>query len=742
MANFSLRLKKLSDGFIPVAMMGVFMILSMSLLSSATENSSQFGRMHLVLVVINVIGLITLIGLIGINIIRLIRQYRRNAIGSKLTVRLVVIFTILSVVPVSVVFYFSVGFLQRSIDSWFDVRMDRAMQDSLELSRASLDLRMRELLRRTREMGADLADTPDILVLLNLNELRNKSAASEITLLDNFGRVIASSSEGTSIIIPKQPNDSILLQVKVEHSYVGLAPEGELGLHVRVAVRVDPMYGTDEPRILYALYPISDRINELADSVESVYGQYNKLVYLREPLKDSFTFTLSLVLLVSMLTAVWAAFFSAQRLVSPIRILAIGTRAVAAGIYDKKLPLTNNDELGELVRSFSDMTQKLAIARDEAKRGREQVERERAYLRSVLGKLSSGVITLDNTFNLRIVNTAASQILDVDLEQELGINIDIIKQNKPPLADFVNVLTTNFGQTDREWRAEVTLFRKGGNRTLFCKGASLAEVTGIKSGFVVVFDDVTALVKAQRDAAWGEVAQRLAHEIKNPLTPIQLSAERLRRNCLESMDSKHAELLDRSTRTIIEQVQSMKEMVNAFSEYARMPKVELQPVHLEGVVTDVLHLYEGDEVGVEMLVSVDEGLPEVEADPGRIRQLLHNLIKNALESTRNTEKAVVCVSLKKVELAAGEGVELRVDDNGPGIPDHLITKLFEPYTSTKEKGGGLGLAVVKRIVEEHSGLIYAENKPRGGASIVIQIPIRSQGDFEDSGLLLQQKFQH
>jgi len=742
MAKFSLNLKRLSDGFIPVAMMGVFMILSMSLLSSATENSSQFGRMHLVLVVINVIGLITLIGLIGVNIIRLIRQYRRNAIGSRLTVRLVVIFTILSVVPVSVVFYFSVGFLQRSIDSWFDVRMDRAMQDSLELSRASLDLRMRELLRRTREMGTDLADIPDILVLMNLNELRNNSAASELTLLDNFGRVIASSSEGTSIIIPKRPNDSILLQVKVENSYVGLAPEGELGLHVRVAVRIDPMFGPDEPRILYALYPISARINELADSVESVYGQYNKLVYLREPLKDSFTFTLSLVLLVSMLTAVWAAFFSAQRLVSPIRILAIGTRAVAAGIYDKKLPITNNDELGELVKSFSDMTQKLAIARDEAKRGREQVERERAYLRSVLGKLSSGVLTLNNAFNLRVVNAAASQILDVDLEQELGINIDIIKQNKPPLTDFVNVLTTNFGQTDREWRAEVTLFRKGGNRTLFCKGASLTEVTGIKSGFVVVFDDVTALVKAQRDAAWGEVAQRLAHEIKNPLTPIQLSAERLRRNCLESMDSKHAELLDRSTRTIVEQVQSMKEMVNSFSEYARMPKVELQPVHLEGVVTDVLHLYEGDEVGVDMLVSVDEGLPEVEADPGRIRQLLHNLIKNALESTRNTEKAVVCVSLKKVVLAAGEGVELRVDDNGPGIPDHLITKLFEPYTSTKEKGGGLGLAVVKRIVEEHSGLIYAENKPRGGASIVIQIPIRSQGDYEDSGLLVRQKFQH
>lgn len=722
--TLALWLKKLSDSFIPVAVMALFMIMSMSLLSSATENSSQFGRMHLVLVVINVLGLIGLVGLIGINLIRLGRQYKRNAAGSRLTMRLVVIFMLLSVAPVTFVYYFSIGFLQKGIDSWFDVRLDQAMEDSLKLSRSALDLYRREQLKRARAISDSLLDVPNDQVLIALNDLRASHGAHELTLLKKSGEVIASVSEDTTAIIPHRPDEAILLQLRETADFTDVSPVGDMGLHIRVAVTIeppDPDATETETRILYALFPIAGRIGELADGLEVTYAQYKKLVYLREPLKNSFVLTLSLVLLVSILTAVWTALFSAQRLVAPIRILAIGTRAVAAGIYDKKLPPTNNDELGELVRSFSDMTNKLATARDETEQSRLQLERERAYLRAVLGRLSSGVLTMDHELNLRVVNTSASQILEVDMENVMGQHLRTMTTLAPNLNEFVQVLTEKLTRSDKEWREEVLLIRKGGNKTLMFQGAPLPSVQGLKPGYVVVFDDVTNLVKAQRDAAWGEVARRLAHEIKNPLTPIQLSAERLRRKYLDKMQIEDSELLERCTHTIVEQVESMKAMVNAFSEYARAPKMEVQVLHLENLVIEVLDLYLGEDSRVKIETEFSDDLPLIEADPGRIRQLLHNLIKNSIESTGDREDSRITVSLRR--MSKSNTLELRVRDNGPGIPEELLGSLFEPYTTTKYKGGGLGLAVVKRIVEEHSWNMFVENNPDGGASIIVSLPI-------------------
>jgi len=586
-------LKSLSDSFAPVAVMALFMVMSMSLLSAATENSSQFGRMHLVLVVVNVVGLIVLVGLIGVNFIRLFRQYRRKAIGSQLATRLVLIFVLLSVAPGLVVYYFSLGFLQRGIDSWFDVGVQKAMNNVLELSHASLDLRMREFLRSTRAMSDKLADVPDTVVLLTLNDLRNDSNATELTLLTQSGRVIASSTSDTTALIPNRPEDNIFREALRNKSYVGLSPVGDLGLHVQVAVSIPSLQAGSEPKVLYALYPITDRLNELANSVEQSLADYKRVNYLRKPLKNSFILTLSLVLLVSLLTAIWAAFFSAQRLVAPIRILAIGTRAVAAGNYDKKLPITSNDEMGALVQSFTEMTEKLAQARDETEQSRKQVERERAYLRAVLGRLSSGVMTLDRHFNLRVVNTAASMILESDIETAVGKPLQGLTETAPHLREFVDTLTRHLQESGKEWREEVTISQKGVRRILMCQGASLPSIMSLKPGFVIVFDDVTEFIHAQRDAAWGEVARRLAHEIKNPLTPIQLSAERLRRKYLAQMSPEDAAVLDRSTHTIVQQVESMKEMVKAFSEYARAPKMEMQVLHLDKLVEEVLDLYRG-----------------------------------------------------------------------------------------------------------------------------------------------------
>jgi len=738
MSRVTLALKRISDSFFPVLAMGLFLVLSLSLLSTATENSLQFGRMHLALVVINALGLIVLVGLIGVNFIRLIRNYNRNVVGSRLTARLVFMFVILAVAPVSVVYYFSLGFLQRGIDSWFDVRVEQAMENALELSRSSLDMRIRELLKQTRDMAESLADAPEVTVMLNLNDLRHSGDAYELTLLSDSGRIIASSTEDTTAIIPSKPDEVILSQVRQNKSYAGLAPAGDLGLQIRVAVAIDSLVYPAQKRILYALYPIADRISALADSVQSAYGQHKELIYLREPLKNSFTLTLSLVLLVSLLTAIWAAFFSAQRLVAPVRLLAVGTRAVAAGNYDKKLPVTSNDELGSLVQSFSEMTNKISMARDEANKSKEQVEHERAYLNAVLGRLSSGVITLDEDLTIKVANSTASQILEIDMDRAVGVRLKALQGYGVHLREFVEVLKRNLILNQQDWSEEVTISRKQGNKILMCRGATLHADEQDRVGYVVVFDDVTRLVRAQREAAWGEVARRLAHEIKNPLTPIQLSAERLRRKYLSTMSPEDAEVLDRSTHTIVQQVESMKEMVKAFSEYARVPKLQLQSLKMETLVNEVLDLYRDDEFGIKFTLSIDENVPDVEADAGRIRQLLHNLIKNSIESMRNRTDAKIFISVKNVQHAGQPMVELRVLDNGPGIPENMIDTLFEPYTTTKTKGGGLGLAVVKRIVEEHSGTVFAENQHEGGACLVVRLPVSIHDSSNgDANLLVQ-----
>ena len=723
MGKLLVWLRRMSTSVVPVIIMAIFMLGSLWLLSAATENSGQFGRMHVMLVVVNVLGLIVLVGLIGIDVVRLVRQYRRAATGSRLTVRLVIIFVVMALVPVSIVFYFSLGFLQKGIDSWFDVRLERAMEDSLELSRSSLDMRMRDRLKQTRAIAVELRETPNAIVMFRLNELRDESGASELTLLFQSGRVIASSSADTTTIIPQKPGGSILSQVRDKHDYVGLAPIDNMGLHIRAAVQIDTSSAAVDPRILFMLYPIDARVSVLADGVQLAITQYKELVYLRDPLKQSFSFTLALVLLVTLLSAVWAAFFFAQRLVAPIRILAIGTRAVASGNYQKKLPVTRTDELGALVQSFMDMTNKVSEAQRDAQKSQHRAEREQNYLRAVLGRLSSGVITLDKNQRMRAVNAAANHILEQDMDSAMGKSLEQIEHDAPELKTFIAAIAKHIDDDVDDWREEITLTGFGRHKTLMCQGARLPGVKGMTSGFVVVFDDVTAMIQAQRDAAWGEVARRLAHEIKNPLTPIQLSAERLRHKYLGKMAPEDAEVLDRSTHTIVQQVQSMKDMVEAFSEYARAPKLQPLPLVLAVLIGEVLDLYAGEKQAINLFVhGKKESTPMVEADVGRIRQLLHNLIRNAIDSLSDTPQGKVDIHLQEMEHASEHVVEIKIEDNGPGIPPDMLENLFEPYVTNKPKGSGLGLAVVKRIVEEHNGLLYAENRTEGGARIVIRLP--------------------
>jgi nitrogen fixation/metabolism regulation signal transduction histidine kinase len=717
-------LRPLLSGIVPMVMLFALLLVSLYLLSIATQNTADFGRLYSSLLLVNAAGLVLMVGLIGANLYRLLRQHRAQVAGARLTLRLVIVFVVLAVAPVTVVYYFSLQFLHGGIDSWFDVRIEQALEDALELGRGSLDVRIRDSLRQTQAMSTELEDVPDALAALSLNELRARSGAAELTLMAFNGRVIASSSAEPITIVPSRPSEAILLQLRQGRTYAGLDPIGDTGLHVRAVVPVTPGTYASEPRILQALFPVAERLNILTGSVQAAYSEYKELAYLRAPLKYSFTLTLSLVLLLSLLGAVWGAFFSARRLVAPVRELAEGTRAVAAGDYGKRLPLSGDDELGFLVQSFNDMTRKIALARDEARSSQAQAESQRAYLEAVLGRLSSGVLALDMDQVLRTANTAAGQILGVDLAARIGIALRAIGDEQPALNAFIAGITAHLTAEGPEWREEIVLLGASGRQVLMCRGTALPGSGERPAGYVIVFDDVTALIQAQRDAAWGEVARRLAHEIKNPLTPIQLSAERLRRKYLKTMDAKTAEVLDRSTHTIVQQVEAMKEMVKAFAEYARAPQLRLTAVDLNRLINEVLDLYRGGEPALDLQVQLDADVPVIEADPGRLRQLLHNVVKNALEAMAGCPKRRLCVTTRMPEEGEPHAVELRVRDHGPGFPEELLGGLFEPYVTTKPRGTGLGLAIVKKIVEEHGGTIWAENA-RGGACIVIRLPLEA-----------------
>jgi nitrogen fixation/metabolism regulation signal transduction histidine kinase len=425
------------------------------------------------------------------------------------------------------------------------------------------------------------------------------------------------------------------------------------------------------------------------------------------------------------MSALIAAFHTARRLVAPVADIARGTRAVAEGDYEQQLPQPkNDDELAFLVSSFNAMTRRIAQARDAADRSQQAVESQRAYLETVLGRLSSGVVVLDAEQRLRTANPAARQILHLTLAEDTAPTLTELELAHPRLERWAEAVLHHLPQA-RDWRAEVTLFGGEGRQVLMCRGSPLPEPGAQGPSHVVVFDDVTTLVQAQRDAAWGEVARRLAHEIKNPLTPIQLSAERLRHKLLTKLPEADSGLLDRATRTIVQQVEAMKAMVNDFSNYARAPKIQAEPLVLDRLVCEVLDLYRsaGGEVGLD--VSLGAGGVRILGDPLRLRQVVHNLIKNAQEAMEGQTDGKIHVRTVLIAdpSAAPDGplVELCIADDGPGIDPEMLGRLFEPYVTTKTKGTGLGLAIVKKIIEEHGGIIRADNGERG-ACITARLP--------------------
>jgi nitrogen fixation/metabolism regulation signal transduction histidine kinase len=690
---------------------------SLHLMSSATQDASALGELYSTLVLTNALAGLLLLTLVGVNIYWVIRELRRKAAGSNLTSRMIFLFSLLTMAPAAIVFYYSMQFLDRSIDSWFDVNIDHAMEDALELGQTALDERMRNVSKELEQTAEKLATSPVSLMGVRLNEL-NEMEDAELTLFTRQGHVISYSGAHTESFIPALPDINVMIQVRRGKPYVGLEGVGAGGLQIRA---VAPIMGEDS-LYLQAIYPIPRHLAQLTDTVESAYLHYKEMTFLRGSLKFTFSLTLSLILLLSLLAAVWSAFLSIRRIVEPVRLLAIGTRSIAAGDYEKRLPVNDRGELGFLVESFNSMTAKIAQSRDQAERSQRELQAQHAYLETLLASLSSAVLSLDARGTVLTANQAANTILHADFSQYLGWPLAVLTGAYPHIAELMNALSPHIDGDKQTWTLEVGLQGPGGRQELFCRGTTIEGVGNEGRGHVLVIDDVTALIQAQRNSAWSEVARRLAHEIKNPLTPIQLSAERLRHKLSKVLVDGDLEMLEKSTRTIVQQVEAMKSMVNAFAEYAKPTIVQLCPIAIRPLLDEIVALYPPSS-GIAFEFSHQGDVPEILADPVKLRQVVHNLIKNAQEAMPQGHEGKVTLSTRRTEEAGTEQVEVRISDNGPGIPPEQSGRIFEPYVTTKSKGTGLGLAIVKRIVEEFGGKIRLDSHYHNGASFVIILPV-------------------
>ena len=699
-------------------------LTALFLLSRTAQNSEDFDRLHTLLLLINVAGVLVLFAFLIGNLARLWRDYRNHVPGSKLKARMVGMSVTLAVVPMLVVFYFSMQFINRGIDTWFNVEVEKGLDDALALSRAALEMQMRDHLRTTLQIADRLRDVTGRQLFFELSMLRRESGASEITVFGMNRRILATSSDLAAGTMPALPRDEVILQIRQNLPFVSLDPLERGSFQIRTAVAFGDRSRPQSVGLIQAQFPVTERIGRMANNVDLSYSKYKRLVYLRDPLKRNFTITLTVVLLLSLLSSVYGAFVLSRRLVAPIQNLVAGTRAVAKGDFDTRLPTPSRDEIGFLVSSFNDMTEKLSDAQQQASISQALVEAERANLEVILARLSTGVVALESDLRIRTANQASGAILNVDLENRTGERLTEVAKGHPLLQQFVDVAQVHLDAGETEWREQIVLRGEVGRRVLTCACTTLPGDADHAAGFVVVFDDITALLQAQRDAAWGEVARRLAHEIKNPLTPIQLSAERLRRKYINTMSEDEVQVLDRATHTIVQQVEAMKEMVNAFSDYARAPDIDINVFSLDKLAHEVVDLYRAQATDIDIVLNTDPTLPHIEADIGRVRQILHNLIRNSIEALENSDhEGRIEVRVSKTEVQETEIAEIVVEDNGPGFKTGSVSQVFDPYVTTKPKGTGLGLAIVKKLVEEHGGTIDAENLDAGGAVIRIQLPV-------------------
>jgi nitrogen fixation/metabolism regulation signal transduction histidine kinase len=695
------------------------------LLASASANTALFARHYPWLLGLNAIVALSLLALIGWQVRDLWREHRAQVFGSRLKLRLMLMFGVMAVLPGVLIYAVSVQFVTKSIETWFDVRVEKALESGLNLGRSVLDSLLADLSEKGRSMALDLAEQSSTQRRLALARLREQSGVQYAALFTTEGELLVTATSELSPFMPTPPTADQLRQARVGRGYREIESSGK-DMMLRVMVPVTPSGLGMETRILQLTQPVPSNLALNADRVQEVYRDYQELSLGRQGLTRIYAMTLTLTVLLALFTAIAGAFVLARRLSAPLSILAEGTQAVAAGDFTPRQAIYSRDELGILTQSFNQMTRQLADAKRDTERHRIEVESARAYLESILANLSAGVLVFDGQFSLRTVNAGAQAILSDDFS---GLWTKAVSR-WPRQQILGRAICDSFAEHgSKEWQTQIEIDRPGAlPQILLLRGTQLPEGSG--NGYVVVFDDVTRLVAAQRSAAWGEVARRLAHEIKNPLTPIQLSAERLQLKLANRLDGGELDILNRSTQTIISQVQAMKRMVNEFSDYARLPAPVLAPLDLNALIGEVLGLYETSLAEIDTVL--DPGLPPVCGDASQLRQIIHNLLRNAEDAQENEAEAKIGV----VTRVRDDMAELAVTDCGPGFPPEIMARVFEPYVTTKARGTGLGLAIVKKIVDEHDGRIRINNRQTGGAEVSILLPLAGDTPTDPNGSAL------
>jgi nitrogen fixation/metabolism regulation signal transduction histidine kinase len=687
------------------------------LMSEASSNSAFFA--HNIPLLLGLGGglALGLMALIVYQLLLLRRKLRERVFGSKLTLRLMAVFTLMALIPGGLVYAISFQFLQRSIESWFDVKVDDSLKGGINLARSALENSLKDLTQKAEAMAHSLASSQASEVS-TLNRLREQYSIEEATLLTSRGRVIAQAAAEPVSLLPDLPSANALRQVRIQQSVPSIESIPDRGLYLRVIVPVNVLTIADDIRVLQVLQHVPQAIAKDAQIVEAGYKDYQELQYARVGLKRIFGLTLTLAMLLTLFSSIALAFVLSERLSAPLSALAEATRAIAKGDYSKLNPVKSRDEFGVLTQSFNTMTRQIADATDAMERNQQQLENAKTYLESILSNLSSGVLTFDERLYVKTMNAAANEILAVPAGAFHGLKLSDWPRHMQAVAPFAEIALRHFASSGMgQWEEQMEYRRADGPRTLLLRGTRLG--TRGEPGYVVVFDDITHLIQAQRDAAWGEVARRLAHEIKNPLTPIQLSAERLQQKLQEKLPAAEAEILRRATGTIVSHVSAMKGMVDDFSQYAHASRMNARPIVVNELVREVLVLYEA--MGVAIEARLAEGLPQIHADPGMLRQVLHNLFQNAIDALSGIDSPRILVA---TSMGTG-GVLLTVRDNGSGIAEGVMGRILEPYVTTKPKGTGLGLAIVKKIVDEHHGRILVENVKPHGANVSIVLPSRA-----------------
>ena len=717
------------------------------LLAQATGNRELYERNYAQLLALNIAVAALLVLVIGWIVLRLYLRLRKGRFGSRLLVKLAAIFALVGLMPGLMIYVVSYQFVSRSIESWFDVKVESALDAGLNLGRATLDAMALDLANKTRQAAAQMSESPESTASLALERLRDQLSASDVVLWAASGQVIASVGDSRFTINPERPAptlfrsarsqrvatqiDGLDEQVASPQAAPGKAPTGRI---MALAVVSNPNAGlVNEARYLQVTQAIPASIVANAIAVQDANREYQERALARGGLRKMYIGTLTLSLFLAVFGAVLLAVVLGNQLARPLLVLAEGVRQVALGDLTPKAALQGKDELGGLTRSFAQMTQQLNDARSAVQQSMTQVDAARANLQTILDNLTAGVIVLDATGRILSSNPGATRILRAPMAAFQGK----LLREVPSLEVFANEVNAQFTDflTDanaphgpEQWQQsfELNTAMPGSPDNALTLIARGAKMPGAEE-FLLVFDDVSEMVSAQRAQAWGEVARRLAHEIKNPLTPIQLSAERLEMKLTGKLESAEQALLTKSVKTIVDQVDAMKRLVNEFRDYARLPAAELKAIDLNALIGDVAQLYAAETAVVPLCLELDPQAPLIKGDAQQLRQVIHNLVQNAQDAqdAQDAQEGLASslVTVKTDYSKVSGRVRLTVRDNGVGFPEHILKRAFEPYVTTKVKGTGLGLAVVKKIADEHGARVDISNRVTDGAVLGAQVSL-------------------